>query len=158
MGICLVASGSVAQEAQPAVPPPLSGTGTTDYLPLWTNATTLGSSVLFESGTGATAKVGINTTTPATTLDVKGAETVRGILALPATGTATAAKGFDSQSLKLAASTYSSGSSTAGNYFFDWTAEPAANNTSNPSATLTCCLAPAPLSPRKRVCTSAAKA
>ena len=136
LGICLVASAGVAQESNSALPPALSGTGTTDYLPLWTNATTLGTSVLFQSGTGATAKVGINTTTPATTLDVKGAETVRGTLTVPATGTATAAKGFDSQSLKLAASSFSSASSTAGNYFFDWTAEPAGNNTSNPAATL----------------------
>lgn len=136
LGICLVASGSVAQEAQPAIPPALSGTGTTDYLPLWTSPTALGTSVLFQSGSGATAKVGINTATPATTLDVKGAETVRGILSLPATGSATASSGFGSQPLKLAASSFSSATSAAGNYFFDWTAEPAGNNTSSPSATL----------------------
>jgi hypothetical protein len=138
LGICLVASGGAAQEkeANPAIPPALSGAGTTDYLPLWTNSTTLGSSVLFQSGSGASAKVGINTATPATTLDVKGAETVRGILTLPASGSATASSGFPSQSLKLAASSFSSASSTAANYFFDWAAEPAGNNTSNPTATL----------------------
>jgi hypothetical protein len=35
-------------------------------------------SVLFQSGTGATAKIGINTTTPATALDVKSTGTIRG--------------------------------------------------------------------------------
>jgi len=134
-GICLVAIGIAAQE-KPAIPPALSGTGTTDYLPLWTNGTTLGNSVLFQSGTGTTAKVGVNTATPAATLDVKGTETVRGTLTLPATSTATASKGSNSQSLNLTASSYSSTSSSATNYFFDWTAEPAGNNTSSPSATL----------------------
>jgi hypothetical protein len=43
---------------------------------LWTNSTTLGSSVLVQSGTGSTAKLGLNTTTPASTLDVNGAGTV----------------------------------------------------------------------------------
>jgi hypothetical protein len=136
LGTCLAVIGSTAQEVKPAIPPALSGTGTTDYLPLWTNGTTLGNSVLFQSGTGSTAKVGIDTTTPATTLDVKGTETVRGTLTLPATSTATASKGSNSQSLNLTASSYSSTSSSASNYFFDWTAEPAGNNTSSPSATL----------------------
>jgi hypothetical protein len=65
--------------------PPLSGTGTTDYLPIWTNSTTLGSSVLFQSGTGSKAKVGIGTTKPASTLDVSGGGTIRGLFSLPAT-------------------------------------------------------------------------
>jgi hypothetical protein len=39
----------------------LGGTGTTDFVPLWTNSTTLGSSVLFQSGTGSSAKLGLNT-------------------------------------------------------------------------------------------------
>ena len=136
LAICLLAGGSASQEANPVAPPALSGTGTTDYFPLWTNPTTLGNSVLFQFGAGATAKVGINTTTPATTLDVKGMATVRGTLTLPTTGTATAAKGFDSQSLKLTASSFSSTSSAPINYSFDWAAEPVRNNTSNPSATL----------------------
>src|ERR1700693_6505501 len=59
----------------------ISGTGTTDFLPLWTNSTgTLGNSVLFQSGSGNTAKIGINTTTHAATLDVNGGEKVHGIL------------------------------------------------------------------------------
>src|SRR6202046_2939230 len=49
----------------------VSGTGSTDFIPLWTNSTgALGNSVLFQSGSGTTAKIGINTSTPGTTLDV----------------------------------------------------------------------------------------
>ena len=83
-------SNGAAELAQPA----LAGTGTTDYVPLWTpNGSTLGDSVLFQSGTGTTAKIGIHTTAPASTLDVNGPGTVRGNLSLPATGTATATTG-----------------------------------------------------------------
>jgi hypothetical protein len=52
---------------------PISAQGTQDYIPLWTNSTgTLGNSVVYQSGTGSTAKVGINTTTPIATLTVEG--------------------------------------------------------------------------------------
>jgi trimeric autotransporter adhesin len=52
-----------------AVSASVSGTGKTDYIPLWTNTTGgLGNSVLYQSGT----KVGVNTITPAFALDVKG--------------------------------------------------------------------------------------
>ena len=57
-----------------AVTPKFSGSGATDFLAIWTSPTTLGNSTLFETG----AKVGINTLTPATTLDVRGAATVEG--------------------------------------------------------------------------------
>ena len=50
----------------------VGGSGTTDYIPLWTSGFILGDSVLFQSGSGSTAAVGINTTTPAATLDVNG--------------------------------------------------------------------------------------
>jgi hypothetical protein len=57
-----------------AVTPKFSGSGTTDFLPIWLNSSTLGNSTVFEIG----GKVGVGTTTPATTLDVKGAATVEG--------------------------------------------------------------------------------
>jgi hypothetical protein len=46
----------------------VSGSGTTNFIPKWTGSTTLGNSILFQTG----GKVGIGTTTPAATLDVKG--------------------------------------------------------------------------------------
>ena len=110
--------------------------GTVNYLPVFTGTSTVLDSVVFQSGTGATAKIGINTATPLTTLDIKGASTVRGILSLPVTGNATATAGKNSQPLSLAASAYNSGTPAAVNQTFRWQAEPAGNNTATPSGTL----------------------
>jgi hypothetical protein len=119
-------------------PPPatITGSGTVNFLPIWTGTATIGNSVLFQSGTGATAKVGINTTTPASTLDVKGAGTIRGLLNLPAMGAATATKGFTSQPMQVGASSFNSGTSAAVAQTFQWQAEPTGNNTTSPSGTL----------------------
>ncbi len=124
--------------AQSAPPPSgaVTGAGTVNYLPLWDSTSDIISSVLFQKGTGTTAKVGIGTATPASTLDVKGGSTVRGTLSLPATGTATATAGKNSQALSLAASAFSGTTSTAVTQSFDWQAEPAGNDTSTPSGTL----------------------
>jgi len=129
------AGSSLGSNSDPNAPP-LGGTGTTDYLPIWTNSTTLGSSVLFQSGTGAKAKVGIGTTKPASTLDVKGGGTIRGLFSLPATGTATAKAGFNSQPIDLGASVFNSGTSTAVTQTFQWQAEPVGNNTANATGSL----------------------
>jgi hypothetical protein len=97
---------------------------------------------LFQSGTGSTAKLGINTTTPATTLDVKGSGTIRGALSisgaasLPATGAATPSSGRISQPLNLAASAFNSGTSQPVNQTFQFQAEPIGNDTTTPSGTL----------------------
>jgi hypothetical protein len=114
----------------------ITGSGTVNFLPLWTGTSTIGNSVLFQSGTGSTAKVGINTSTPASTLDVKGAGTIRGLLSLPAAGTATATAGANSQPLDLAAAAFNSSTAKAQNETFQWQAEPTRNNTSTPSGTL----------------------
>jgi len=55
------AAGSVAQSAKPAAAPALTGTGTTNYIPVWTSTTAIGSSKLYETTAGA---VGLGTTTP----------------------------------------------------------------------------------------------
>ena len=120
-------------------PPPsgaVTGSGTVNYLPLWDSTSDITSSVLFQKGSGSSAKIGINTATPATTLDVKGGGTIRGTLSLPATGSATATAGKNSQPLNLAASAFNSTSSTAVNQTFQWQSEPVGNNTSTPSGTL----------------------
>ena len=114
----------------------VSGSGATDFVPLWTNSTTLGNSVLFQSGTGSSAKVGLNTTTPASTLDVNGAGTVRGTLQLPATGTAASTGGKNSQPASLQASSFNSSNKAAVNQTFNLQAEPTGNNTSSPSGKL----------------------
>jgi len=116
--------------------------GTVNAVPLWTTATNIQSSALTQTGTGSTAKVGVNTTTPATTLDVKGTGTIRGALSvlgpasLPATGTATASGGKNSQPLDLTASAFNSSGNAAVNQTFQWQAEPANNDTGNPAGTL----------------------
>jgi len=136
-GNAAAAASAGANSNSASVPPPVSGTGATDFVPLWLNTTgALGNSVLFQSGTGATAKVGINTTTPVTTLDVAGGTNVRGTLSLPATGTASATAGKNSQPLSFTASSYNSSTGSAVNQNFRWQAEPAGNGTASASGTL----------------------
>ena len=122
------------------VPPPAATDvtttgGTINFLPLFSGAATILDSAVFQSATSP-FKIGINTTAPATALDVNGGGTIRGTLALPATGAATAAGGKTSQGLNLVASSFSSTSSTAQSQVFRWQAEPAANDTTAPSGTL----------------------
>jgi hypothetical protein len=135
-----MASNNVAASAATVAPAASSNVtttgGTVNALPLWTTTTNIQSSAVSQTGSGATAKIGIGTTTPATTLDVKGAATVRGALALPATAAATKTKGANSQPENLVASSFSSSTSSAVNQTFQWQAEPAANNTATPSGTL----------------------
>ncbi|HET6181701.1 MAG TPA: hypothetical protein VFE61_32580 [Candidatus Sulfotelmatobacter sp.] len=136
-------AGAVGPNAtpSPSTAPPAGSNVTTaggfaSTLPLWTSATNIQSSVITQIGTGTTAKIGINTATPTSALDVRGGGTVRGPLILPATGNATATVGRNSQPLNMAASAFNSGTSAATNQMFQWQAEPARNNTASPSATL----------------------
>jgi trimeric autotransporter adhesin len=64
-----------------AIPPPgtITGSGTANHLPLFTGTTTIGNSKVYQSSSG---DVGINTTSPAVTLDVKGKSDVRDTLTL----------------------------------------------------------------------------
>jgi len=120
----------------PAVSGPVTGTGTVNFVPLWDTTSDIISSVIFQSGSGTTAKVGINTITPAATLDVKGGAVVRGALQLPSQGTATASAGFNSDPFDLLASSFNSGTAKAVSQTFQWQAEPAGNDTTSPSGTL----------------------
>lgn len=123
-----------AQET--SVFPALSGGGSLNFLPIWLSSTKQGDSVLFQSGSGSSAMIGLNTINPASTLDVNGAGTVRGTLSLPATGSATSSGGKNSQAASLQASAFSSSTSAALKQTFNLQAEPAGNNTVTPSATL----------------------
>ena len=134
-------AGSSVQAAAgaPGAPPPsgaITGTGTVNFIPLWDSTSDIISSAIFQSGSGTTAKIGINTKTPSTALDVKGGATVRGTLTLPSNGTATAAAGKNSQPENLSASAFNSNSQAAVNEMFQWMAEPTANDSPTPSATL----------------------
>jgi len=63
-------------------PTTIGGTGKANYLPLWKTSTTLGSSVAFQKGSGASAQLGIGTASPLATLDVNGTSRLRGNLTL----------------------------------------------------------------------------
>jgi hypothetical protein len=131
------ASGGTAETVSPLAATDVTTTGgTLNYLPIFSGADTVIDSAVFQTGSGTMGKVGIDTTTPATQLDVNGAGTIRGTLSLPATGVATAGGGKNSQGLNIVASSFSSTSSTALNQVFRWQAEPAGNNTTAPSGTL----------------------
>jgi hypothetical protein len=90
--------------------------GTANTIPMFTTATNIQNSILTQ--TGATA---VN---------------VAGKLNLPATGTATATKGFNSQPQDFVASVFSKSTSKAVPQTFAWQAEPTGNNTTTASGTL----------------------
>jgi hypothetical protein len=117
-------------------PATITGSGTTNFMALWTSASNIGNSVLFQSGTGGSARIGLNTTTPVATLDVKGGTNLQGLLTSAASGVATATSGKASQAHNFVASSFNGSSHAAVNETFQWKAEPAANNTAAPSGTL----------------------
>jgi hypothetical protein len=72
--------------AQGALTNPVTGTGTTNYLPKFTGASTIGNSQIFDNGTN----VGINRNIPSRTLDILGGSGVGTVLKLEgASGTTT---------------------------------------------------------------------
>jgi hypothetical protein len=71
---------------QAALTNPVTGTGTTNYLPKFTGSTTIGNSQVFDNGTN----VGINQAIPTRTLDILGASGIGTVLKLQgASGTTT---------------------------------------------------------------------
>jgi hypothetical protein len=110
--------------------------GTANTIPLFTATTNIQNSAITQTGSGTTAKIGIGTTTPGTTLDIKGSETVRGTLSLPSSGTATSTGGKNSQANLMVASVFNSAVAAAVAQKFELQAEPANNNTSSASGTL----------------------
>jgi hypothetical protein len=137
-GIAGTTSTVVTMASPSALPPSgaITGTGTVSFVPLWDSTSDIVSSALFQTGSGTTAKVGINTNAPSASLDVAGTANVRGQLTMPSAGIATAAGGKKSQPIELRASSFNSGSAAAVAQNFVWEAEPAANNTAAPSGTL----------------------
>ena len=131
---------SPAQSAEnssgPLSLPAVGGSGTPNYVPLWTTSANLGNSILYQTGTGSSAKIGINWTTPLFTLDLNGSELVRGLFEMATLKYATASTGYNSNAINLESSAFNSGTGKATLNHFQWQAEPVGNNTSSPGATL----------------------
>jgi len=125
----IAANASSPAQVHPEQSP--TGSGTAGFVPLWTGASTLGNSVLSETGTS----IGIDTAAPATTLDVNGGSTLRGNISMPAVGTATAAGGFSSPVFAMSASSFLDGGAAV-NQKFAWEVQPVGNNTASPSSVL----------------------
>jgi hypothetical protein len=128
------AAAPASETAQPLLAGAVTGAGTPNVLPLWTSASVLGDSALSQTGSGATAKVGIAINAPTTTLDVNGASTLRAKVNLLGAA-ATAAAGHGSPILQFSASSFQSGASAVPQNF-QWQAQPTGNNTATPSAAL----------------------
>jgi hypothetical protein len=90
--------------------------GAVNTIPLFTTATNVQNSIVTQTGTATIS--------------------VAGRLNLPATASATASSGANSQPLDFVASSFSSSTSTPIRQTFQWQAEPAANDTANPSGTI----------------------
>ena len=113
--------------------PTVGGSGTQNYIPIWIdNSGTLGNSTIYETN----GKVGIGTTAPAVALDVNGIGNFSKGLTLPSLGQANATAGMNSAPETQVASSFNSNTAKAVNQTFRWQAEPAANNTANPSGKL----------------------
>jgi hypothetical protein len=118
-GVAQVGGVSVVSP-QNAAASTVGGTGKANFIPLWTNSTTLGSSVLSQNGIA---------------------------VQFPATGTANPTTGFNSSGLDLLASSFNKTFVTAFDQHFRWQAEPVGNNTSSPSAKLNLLFAPGAATP-----------
>jgi hypothetical protein len=102
--------------------------GTINKVAKFDSATDITNSLIFDNGTN----VGIGNTAPGAKLDVSGTGIFRGALTLPATGTATATAGNNSEPLNLTASSFNSNTSKAVNETFRWQTEAVGNDTASP--------------------------
>ena len=109
-----------------------TGSGTTDYIPLWTSGSNLGNSLLFQTG----GKLGVGTTTPASTLDINGGQILRGGFYEYPQGTATASAGQPSHSFQWDASVFNSSTKAPVFEGFGFRAVPDQNDVASPTAKL----------------------
>jgi hypothetical protein len=120
----------LASAVPQTTPSPITGGGTAQYLPLWTAASNLANSKIFQSVGG---NLGINTITPSVLLDVNGDAIVRGSLALTPQATATASAGQPSHSVQWLGSVFNSSTNSAQTAGFAFRAVP--DSTNGPSPT-----------------------
>ncbi len=123
-------SGAATQSVTQAT---ITGTGTANYLPLWTSGTNLGVSKIYQANGGF---VGINTNTPLLQLDVNGNSIFRGSFQMAPQGTATASAGQPSHSFQWQSSVYNSSTKAAVNQAFGFRTVPDRNNVPAPTAKL----------------------
>jgi hypothetical protein len=117
-------------------PTTITGSGATNYVPLWTSTTTLGNSLLTQVGTGVSGKIGIGTAAPANTLDVFGGITARGDVVMEPATLATASAGVNSPPFYFSASSYSSTLAKTVAQEFALITLVTGNNTASPSSNL----------------------
>jgi hypothetical protein len=146
---------------QEAMPQPLTGTtpvttvgGTVNKLAKFDANADVTNSQVFDNGTN----VGIGNTAPAAKLDVSGTGIFRGALSLPATGTASATAGKNSQPFNFTASAFNTGTLKAVNETFRWQAEPVGNNTATPLGKLNLLFGSGTSTHLRPVCRSRTKA
>ena len=113
------AGSTAAASTPPASSDVTTAGGTVNTIPLFSTATNIQNSALAQVGTGTTTKV-----------------TLKGTLAFPATGGATATAGKPSYPINFTTSAYSSSTNTAVGQTFQLKSEPAGNDTAGASATL----------------------
>ncbi len=109
-----------------------NGTAAANQVTLFSSACNIEPSTIVESG----GKVGIGTTAPTATLEVKGSTTLLGALKMSAAGTATATAGANSYPAGFNAAAFNSSTSAAISQLFQWEAQPVGNNTATPSASM----------------------
>jgi len=117
------------------VNPAVTGVGAMGSIPLWDSASDITNSAIVQTGTGSSARIGINTA-PSTTLDVKGTSNFRGSATMPSAGLATASGGKASYPFVFATSVFNNGTKASVLENFRWQAEPLGNNSDAPSGTL----------------------
>jgi hypothetical protein len=111
----------------------LSGTGTAQYLPLWTSSSALGTSKIYQAKGGF---VGINTNTPLLQLDVNGNSIFRGSFQMAPQGVATPSTGQPSHSFQWQGSMYDSQLKAPVTKAFGFRTVPLNNNVPTPDGRL----------------------
>ena len=106
--------------------------GTTHYLPVFTGASSIANSEIYDTGTS----IGIgDVPNPSAKLDVNGGVIMRGGMTVSRTGNATASTGYPSYEFGFYSNAYNSSTKATDNPHFLLQSEPVGNNTANTGAT-----------------------